>query len=508
MSISEFSRRQVPRAAPLTLVLCLQSAPLSAYVSGTPARPDAPADERPEMDRARRYGAPRPPDEPLPPDVERERPDYDGRPEPPPSASEVLLWVPRIALFPAYLLSEYVVRRPLGFVVTEAERAEVPVILHRMFTFGTYSRVGLVPTTLLDFGFRPSIGAYFFFNDLLVEQNDFRAQIGWGGSDWWLGRLADRIYPAPGHELGVEARFLQRPDWVFHGVGPHSRDSDLGRYRSTWRSAQLYYYAEGWHSSSAFLQTGLRSVSFDAGIGCCSDASLADKIEAGAYPEPLGLSGYDVVSTELALVLDSRPLRNPPDLPEASDHFPSPGSGVRLAVRGHHSVGIDERPPVSGAEAKRYNWVRYGATLGGYIDLTGLQRVVGLSLIADFVDPVRPGGAIPFTELVQLGGSGPMRGFLDGRLMDRSSIVGRLSYHWPIWVWIDGVLSYDVGNVFGKHLSGFDFDDLRSSISLGVSSIESREGPFEALIGVGTRTFGEGHGIDNVRLVFGSSTGL
>src|SRR5690606_41418963 len=80
MSISEFSRRQVPRAAPLTLVLCLQSAPLSAYVSDTPARPDAPADERPEVARARRYGAPRPPDEPLPPYVGRERRDYRDPP--------------------------------------------------------------------------------------------------------------------------------------------------------------------------------------------------------------------------------------------------------------------------------------------------------------------------------------------------------------------------------------------------------------------------------------------
>src|SRR5882672_4084403 len=53
----------------------------------------------------------------------RELPDYDGRGGQPTTPGKVLLWVPRIAFFPFYLVSEYVVRRPLGWLITSAEHA-------------------------------------------------------------------------------------------------------------------------------------------------------------------------------------------------------------------------------------------------------------------------------------------------------------------------------------------------------------------------------------------------
>jgi hypothetical protein len=52
----------------------------------------------------------------------RQTPDYDGRPDPPPTAGEGALWIPRVLLFPPYVVSEYVIRRPLGALVTAAER--------------------------------------------------------------------------------------------------------------------------------------------------------------------------------------------------------------------------------------------------------------------------------------------------------------------------------------------------------------------------------------------------
>ncbi|HKU38809.1 MAG TPA: hypothetical protein VJR89_11700, partial [Polyangiales bacterium] len=65
----------------------------------------------------------------------REVPDYDGREEPT-TAGDVLLWVPRLLLSPLYLVSEYVIRVPLGFLLTAAERAQVPAFLYDLFTFG------------------------------------------------------------------------------------------------------------------------------------------------------------------------------------------------------------------------------------------------------------------------------------------------------------------------------------------------------------------------------------
>ena len=179
-----------------------------------------------------------------------------------------------------------------------------------------------------------------------------------------------------------------------------------------------------------------------------------------------------------------------------------PGSGVRLAVRGEHdsalTLGRSDRP----------SWVKYGATVGGYVDASGQQRVVSLSVIADFADPLRAADAIPFTEQVGLGGDRPMRGFREGRLIDRSSLVAEVEYQWPVWVWLDGSLNYSVGNVFGRHLEGFDLELLRQSLGIGVRATGTRSNPFEVLVAMGTKPFRDGGGLDSVRFVVGASSGF
>ena len=67
---------------------------------------------------------------------DRELPDYDGRGGPPSPPGKALLWVPRVVLFPLYLTSEYVIRRPLGWLISGAERAQVPAALYDFFAFG------------------------------------------------------------------------------------------------------------------------------------------------------------------------------------------------------------------------------------------------------------------------------------------------------------------------------------------------------------------------------------
>ena len=52
----------------------------------------------------------------LSPSTPRKRPDYSGR-EDPTTVGDVLLWVPRVVLFPAYLVSEALIRQPLGFLI-------------------------------------------------------------------------------------------------------------------------------------------------------------------------------------------------------------------------------------------------------------------------------------------------------------------------------------------------------------------------------------------------------
>jgi outer membrane protein assembly factor BamA len=152
-------------------------------------------------------------------------------------------------------------------------------------------------------------------------------------------------------------------------------------------------------------------------------------------------------------------------------------------------------------------WVRYQATAGGFLDLNGRNRVLSVSATTRFADPLGR-EPIPFTELVALGGSGPMRGYYPGRLVDRSAAVATVHYRWPIWVWLDGSLQAATGNVFGEHLDGFRASRLRLSGAVGIESVGSRDGSFEFLIGAGTETFDQGAKLDSVRIALGTNRGF
>ena len=76
----------------------------------------------------------------------REVPDYDGRGDPPTTAGDVLIWIPRVAVAPLYLVAEYVVRRPTGALVETAERHRwVPRIIDYL-----NGPIGIVPTALIE----------------------------------------------------------------------------------------------------------------------------------------------------------------------------------------------------------------------------------------------------------------------------------------------------------------------------------------------------------------------
>ena len=115
---------------------------------------------------------------------------------------------------------------------------------------------------------------------------------------------------------------------------------------------------------------------------------------------------------------------------------------------------VDVRDPNHG------RWLRWGGSVGGFLDLTGHERILRLSVAVDSPIPSAT-NAIPFTELPTLGGDEPMHGFIAGRLVDRSAIASTLEYRWPIWAFLDASAQFAVGNVFGAHLDGFSPDLLR-----------------------------------------------
>jgi hypothetical protein len=101
-----------------------------------------------------------------------------------------------------------------------------------------------------------------------------------------------------------------------------------------------------------------------------------------------------------------------------------------------------------------------------------------------------------------------MRGYWQGRLVDRSAAVATARYLWPIAPFVNGTLEAAVGNVFGEHLSGFKPGLLRMTGALGVESVGSLDNALDFLVGVGTETFDHGTQVDSLVLSFGTNRGF
>ncbi len=469
---------------------------MGAVEAPPPAAPEATPAVQPQPNPSGQ-GAPRGPDD------RREVPEYDGREEPT-SAGDVLVWVPRVVLFPLYVVSEYVLRRPLGWLVSTAEREHWPALIIDFFTFGEERQGGIVPTFLIDFGMRPSIGVYAFWNDFIVTGNDLRFRAAYGGERLYQLRAVDRFALGAGI-FSMLGGFESRPDNVFYGLGRDASD-ERSRYYARTSRAELAYQMPWVRSSRARVGVELRQVDLDGDRRCCDAPSVDDQVAAGVFDAPPGMNQvFDVASQSLELVLDNRYPRFPEELELASDYVTPPGNGARLALRGRVSELMDQSLAPDRALAD--GWVHYGASLGGYYDASGEQRSLSATAIVDFVDPVGS-GEVPITDLISLGGERPLRGFLANRFVDRSAAALRLEYRWPIAVWLDGSLTYEAGSVFGRHLSGFDLGDMRSSFGFGLAAVGAQDHPFQVLVALGTESYADGANVDSFRFVFGTTAGF
>lgn len=412
-------------------------------------------------------------------------PDYDGRGGPPTTPGDVLLWGPRILLLPPYFVSEYLLRRPLGYLITGAERSGLPAILYDVFTFGPERNAGVFPTAYIDFGFSPSVGFYAFWNDAFFEGHDLRLRGATWGKNWLSASVAERFHldPTSDDVFAIEASAVRRPDYAFFGIGSESRESSEVRFGQDTLRLGVVLDQRLWRSSTLNAQIGVRSVDFRRG-GYGDDELLEDAIADGSLPEPPGhRRGYTLVQSRAVVTIDSR-------LPR-----PAPGSGFRLAAGAVH--GADVRAEGS--------FIRYGGSITGFLDLNDRHRVLSLTLGARFADPIGSHSEVPFTELTTLGGTEPMRGLEPGRLLGRSNAVADLAYRWPIWMWLDGSMHAEVGNVFDAHLANFAPERLRWSASLGVESAGTPDAGIQVLIGVGSETFASGGKVDSFRFVFGTT---
>jgi len=482
---------------------------LTPYAPLAPAQPPAPLGSAHDPEESPEQASPASPEK-YPPaavpdggpplaDQKRAVPSYDPNPQCS-SGGSAVLWVPRILLSPLYLTTEFVLRRPLEAGASYAETHLWPARLIEFFTWNDRS-AGLVPVVLDDWGFRPNIGFYLFWNDAFALGNDVRLLTGFGGPDWMRADFTDRLALTSSQSLELRLYASTRPDHLFWGLGPES-PPDPVRFGATDLESRLRYRVLGWRNSRLDAAARLRSVRFDSQPDEYADASLGAAVASGRMDAPAGLPGYDIASASVQTVFDTRPARLLTPARPASDYDPLPGSGVRLALGAEYSGELES---ATKTDDSAHAWLTYGGSLGGYVDLSGQQRTVGLTLTSQFADPIGSDLPIPFTELPSLGGNDLLRGFQPLRLIDRSAIAAELNYRWPIWAYLDGNLDLGLGNVFGEHLAGVDWERLRLSAVLGFRTVGSLDYPFQLLVGFGTQTLANGAHPEDVRFIFGTT---
>ena len=443
-------------------------------------------------------------DPPLPPGTEKRPP--PGYVEPPErSAGAAALWVPRVALFPLYAVTEYGLTRPAGALYLWAERHHLRERYQEFFTFDDEHKIGLYPTGTIDLGLRPTVGAYFVWNDALGDA-DAKVRVTTGGLDLWT---VNSLLHAPLDRrsyLRFSFDYARRPDSTFYGLGREISEEGA------------HYLAEHWAGRVSFTQaydhllvtalSGVAAARFDPGPEGVGAEALADAIGSGRLEAPPALEdGFLAVFTGVSTRFDTRPPRRPPHA-KLEDLEDVDRSGFIVGLHAAQFSGLRGTRATPHDHARTPHWLRYGGALGYSLDVTGTQRTLQLELLYAAVEPLPTDNPVPFSQQISLGGSYPLRAFTGGRLIDESALVTTLSYNWPLLPDLDGTLTYSVGNVFARHLSDFDVGHLRSSYGIGMETVASLDHPFEILLAFGTKPFDEGGGLDTVRFVLGTSAGF
>ena len=421
----------------------------------------------------------------------RLKPRLDGREPKGPTAKEVLIWIPRVLFAPVHLVFEWGIRKPLGAILTAAERDNWSDFIIDFFTFED-RKIGVVPTFFYDFNFRPSVGIFAFWDELFVKPHSIRLIGGYGGEDWYRVTFLDQWDLGKKAELSFGFNLWGRPDNIFAGIGLEG-DPDLrSRYFHEFIDGTGQFVLQPWRRSEIRFEAGVRRFRFrTAGSAGSDEQTLRAALENGVFAQtPGGLDGYFANFQRLLVRIDTR------------KHRPAPGTGLLIEPYLNH--GWDMENP----DLRR--WLGYGGRAAGFVDL-GQHRVLGLTGQTHFVNAVgdRADEDIPFTELFILGRRPQdLSGFLPGTLRGQSAAIFTLEYTYPIWVYLDGALHVSVGNAFGKNLEGFNVERFRGSIGLGIQSSLDEDNAFTFLVALGTSRFDERFAIDSVRFVVGTQAGF
>ena len=418
---------------------------------------------------------------------DREVPDYDGREDAPTSPGRKLLWIPRVLFAPLYFVTEFVLRRPLSRLSRLAEQSTSDPL--RFFVFGKNQQAAIAPTLLVDFGEQPSVGFYFRWNDVGHPRHKLRFYFATWGKDWLRGSVLTRWEPEHDRwrfELRFEGN--RRSDGRFYGLGSEigsHPDRELAnegaRFSYRLYDVSLAFEAEPWRASQFRGYVGVRDMEF--GDNIFRGTSIDDQVARNVFPLPPGyLDGYFIWTQGFSFTLNTRRPR------------PSNTSGIHLHVFGEYSFDLND--PL------RSRWVKYGASAGVFADVRA-GHVLELVASVKLADAIA--GEIPFTELSDLGGLGPMRGFRTGWLRGNSAATLVMQYSWPIWAFLDGLAHFGVGNVFDARFNDFNLANMRMSFGIGFAAVNSLDHRFDFTVAWGTDTFERGPNVISTRIMGGAT---
>ena len=410
-----------------------------------------------------------------------------GRPPAKAPASHALDWPARVVFFPAWLVTQVVLRQPLGALVRGAESSETLQKAQDSSSDGPLKELTILPAVRLDLGLKPMVGVNASWR---YRRNLLDLQASTWGVGYVQARLGETYRTRPDQDVSFETTVSRRKDTPFYGLGPRSLDEARTRFESNTFRMQAGYTADFWRSSRIKAAFGGRGLWFGDGA-CCEELSTHEAALSRNDFAPGLDQDYAAGFQRVELALDTRPI--------------TPTRGVAFRLEGFEEASFAVAGTQRGQEPRR-GWIQYGGSLGATIDLTGTRRMLAVTVHTRFADPLQ--GQVPFTDQAMLGGDDLMPGFLRGRLVDRSALVMNAQYTWPFWTFLDGMLQAAVGNVFAEHLRDVDVRAMRYSAGIGIRTKGNPASRFEALFAVGSKPFDEGGAIDSIRVLVGTQHGL
>lgn len=466
------------------------------------------------------YESLREPPEPVDVEDRRPVPDLDGRGGPTRRVYHAM-WPLRILLAPAYFVAEYVLRRPLTYAVTAIEREDLISKANAVLHFGPNDEFLLVPTFNFDFGLRANLGAIFRYQDALgIDGNKIGISYTTAGFDPPFHAFAfNDTYGGNGWSLSLGYRFLNRADQFFFGLGGDVDEVFESRFAIRQNVGHVTLRAEGWRDSSFSVSTRLDQAAYGdleaiqgrRGLGpsirerqeqLAQDPDGPQLTLPPAFPDPDdpdGVRGYAIHGTELRFVLDShRPRQELEELPDPELWGPAARGRLDFRIDGLASLNYSLR----GGAAEQL-WVEYGGALTGYVDVSGIDHVLALSVSARVAEALN--GEVPFTLLPDLGGTGPLPGFRPRFLVGESLAALSLEYTWPIWILLRGNLQVAVGNAYDGRFTNFTLGNLRMNFDMGIQFEEYDRVAFKILFGLGTSTFDDGFDLQGFRFFLGGT---